>query len=173
MKTILLTRNQVTLVDDEDFEWLNQRKWYANFNEGKYRAVRGIYMGRDIFTGKPVVKTIHMAREIMQVSSDILVDHANRNTLDNQRKNLRLATPNQNAINSGNSDLYKGIYFCKTTQRWRAYLQRKFLGSFNTKDEAAITYNKAVKEEFGEFAFLNQIMKHRNLEERKSINLLT
>jgi hypothetical protein len=51
---------------------------------------------------------------------------------------------------------YKGVTFCKTTKKWRAQLNGH-LGRFNTIEEAAIAYNTAATEYFGEFAHLNKV----------------
>ena len=40
MKEIILTQGLVAQVDDEDYAFLNQWKWYAVFNKTTYYAVR-------------------------------------------------------------------------------------------------------------------------------------
>jgi hypothetical protein len=86
MKEIRLTQEKVTLVDDEDYEYLNQFKWYAHLNpDGKFYAMRM----------KPEIKgtrrgVINMHRVIMKCDNGVCVDHINRNSLDNQKCNLRI-----------------------------------------------------------------------------------
>ena len=41
MKKIKLTQKQIAVIDDEDFDWLNQWKWFYN-NQGY--AVRSKYI---------------------------------------------------------------------------------------------------------------------------------
>ncbi len=97
-----------------------------------------------------------------------LIDHKNRNPSDNRRANLRLATGNQNQGNSSkridNTSGYKGVHLEKRTNKWVAQISikgiRTYLGTYLSKELAALAYNKAALSHFGEFANLN------NLEER-------
>ena len=104
-----------------------------------------------------------MSRLIMNFPRDLMVDHRNHNTLDNQRCNLRVCTNIQNQqnkkrkINIGSK--YKGIHFYKQCKKWQAkikYNKRQlFLGYFDKEINAAKAYDKKAKELFGEFAFTN------------------
>jgi hypothetical protein len=86
------------------------------------------------------------------------LDHINRNRDDNKIENLRPCTHSQNLGNArARVHKYKGVTFCKATQKWRAQLNGH-LGRFNTIEEAAIAYNKAATKHFGEFAHLNKVM---------------
>ena len=150
MKEIQLTQNKVALVDDCDFDFINQFKWYANKLGAKsWYAIRGsdkVPMHKLILPGG-------------------MVDHRDRDGLNNQRGNLRYATKAQNAANSvitGNfSSKYRGVYKLKTCKRWEAYIhldnKKKSLGLFKTEIEAALAYNNAAKEYFGEFANPNVV----------------
>lgn len=93
MKTIELTQGQVTLVDDEDYEWLNQWKWYAN------KAPYGFYAMRHSLKieGRPR-DDISMHRIIIMAQKGEQVDHKDGNRLNNCRSNLRLATVSQNRV---------------------------------------------------------------------------
>lgn len=93
------------------------------------------------------------------------IDHKNRNPLDNRRENLRYCTHSQNLANKSmqvNSKTgYRGVDFHKARGKFRARIVVKdrsiHLGRFNTPEEAALAYNIAAKEIYGEFAFLNVI----------------
>lgn len=59
-----------------------------------------------------------------------------------------------------------GITYRATTKRWFAkivviepngYKRHRFLGSFSSDTEAAIAYNKAAREIYGEYARLNKV----------------
>lgn len=156
MKTISLTQNKVAIVDDEDYERLNQWKWYCN----RHYAVR---QSKKI-GGKQT--TIFMHKEIVVCRDPYLeVDHINGNKLDNRKANLRLCTPSQNIANTpvrkDNETGYKGVSHEKRWggNTWRARIQingqREVLGYFASPEDAARAYDRAAKEIFGEFAHLN------------------
>jgi hypothetical protein len=87
-------------------------------------------------------------------------DHKDRNGLNNQKANLRIATHSQNQANSPprNGRRYKGVYTMESG-RWRAQIQFNhklyYLGSYDTAKEAAKSYDKKAHELYGEFAYLN------------------
>ncbi len=86
------------------------------------------------------------------------LDHINRERGDNRIENLRPCTHSQNLGNARvKRGRYKGVSFCKQTQKWRANLNGH-LGRFSTEEEAALAYNEAATKHFGpEFAFLNEV----------------
>jgi hypothetical protein len=174
MKRILLTRGKFTVVDDEDFEKTKKITWYFSYAKVKTKIDCGGYAkGYNPQTGK----NVFLHRFILNIPSNIQVDHVNHDKLDNRRCNLRLATRSQNNMNrekTNNKHGYKGIsfyshrkYYTKTTSRltypksWRANIKinkrRISLGFFCTKGEAAQAYNEAAKRYFGEYAFLNKL----------------
>lgn len=155
MKKIVLTRGKVALVDDEDFERINQYKWFCS-NYGY--AVRSVW----IKEGK-TSNIIWMHRFILNASNKFEVDHINGNRLDNQKHNLRLATNYQNAQNvkkhKDNTSGFKGISYCKhwkLKRPWKARIcvnkKLKALGYFSSKEKAYEAYCKAARQYFGEFA---------------------
>lgn len=151
--------NLVALVDDNDFDYLNQWKWFAD----KYK--NGWYAGRqDYSTGKK--KYLKMHRVILGITdSKLLGEHADRNGLNNQRSNLRVATKSQNAINVSSrynsTSNYLGVCWHKREKKWRAQITKDYkkiqIGSFDNEHEAAIAYNQKAVQLFGEFANLNKI----------------
>lgn len=165
MKEIQLTKGKFAQVDDEDFEYLNQWKWYAYKMGQTYYAAR-----KDRINKKQ--RTIKMHRIIMLVSDKFLViDHINHNGLDNRKQNLRICTQTENLRNSRKhkncSSKYKGvsIHNQKTltgsTVKWCAFIyinnKQKYLGVFESEIEAAKVYNEMAKIHFGEFAELNAL----------------
>lgn len=148
------------LVDDEDFDHLNQFGWY------KMKGKRTFYAARDVWKNNKRIKRILMHREIMGFPADMLVDHIDHDGLNNQRENLRICTYKENARNStsmrGSTSKYLGVCAEKTKKgvlHWRATItvNRKsiWLGSFKTEWEASLAYDDAAVEYFGEFANLN------------------
>jgi hypothetical protein len=155
MKKIKLTKNKYALVDDEDFDELNQYKWFAHKKRNnKYYSIRTVWMKME-----KTKKTIRMHRVIMNCSDDKIVDHKDGNGLNNQRENLRICTNLQNQgnrkLNKNNTSGIRGVYLRKDDKKWEANIRinnkTKHLGIFTDKLEAKNVYTKAAKEHFGEF----------------------
>lgn len=154
MKKIKLTRGQVALVDDEDFESLNKFKWHvrASKNTDNYYAVR-----------HDKLKMISMARQIQKAPKGLVVDHINGVTLDNQRKNLRICTQSQNMMNrckyKTNNSGFKGVSWGKASKKWRAQInvsgKKIHLGHFKNKEDAYQAYCGACIKYHGEYANRN------------------
>lgn len=149
------------LVDNEDYEKVNQYKWHLN--TWGYPIVHEHIKGSGRINAKQ--RTIWMHRVIMNAPDNMQVDHVNNNTLDNRKLNLRICTRQQNQFNlsrpKNNTSGYKGVYWLKINKRWMASIsindKQKHLGCFSTKEEAAIEYNKAAKKHRGEYANLNML----------------
>jgi hypothetical protein len=154
VRGIKLTQGKVAIVDDEDYEDLSKYPW-------RYNKKLGYAMGHVTIDEKD--KTVYMHRFITNAPRNVMVDHENRNKLDNRKSNLRVATGSQNQCNrelpKNNKSGYKGVSFNLSKQRWRAYIRFnkkcKMLGSFNTAEEAALAYDQAARHLHGDFAFLN------------------
>ncbi len=151
MMEIPLSRGKSTMVDDADYEWLSQWPWYYD-NTG--------YAARNGREGEK--SKVFMHRAILGESSS-KVDHRDRNKLNNRRGNLRPATGSQNSQNStlrrSSTSGYKGVSFNKIACLWEAYVsckgKRKFLGLFQSADEAAKMYDSAALVLYGEYAVFN------------------
>ena len=133
MKQIELTQNKVTLVDDSDYDILNQWSWnLQKSTENKLYAAR--YPG------------ILMHRVILCAQKGDIVIHKDGNGLNNQRSNLEFYLNSESGYIKSQ---YRGVGYDKSRRKWRAYysLNGKTLklGSFETEIEAALAYNKAVK----------------------------
>jgi hypothetical protein len=96
-----------------------------------------------------------------------LVDHEDGNGLNNQRHNLRDATQQENTRNRSKmvpptSSQYKGVCWDKERNKWVAHIdigegRKRKLGRFTVERDAAVAYNKAAIEIFGEYALVNEI----------------
>lgn len=83
------------------------------------------------------------------------VDHVNRDGLDNRAANLRQATSRQNKANRivKNPAGFRGV--TPNGNRWVAQCWG-YLGSFATAREAAMAFDVAAIEKYGEFAKTNK-----------------
>ena len=158
-KEIQLTKGKVAIVDDEDFEYLNQWKWYAHkTNTLNFYAERSMRIN-----GKKTFILMH--RVIMNTDKHLVVDHINGNGLDNTKLNLRNCTNSENIrnrkISSNNTSGYKGFHYNIRDNMWRSTIRinnkRLHIGNFIDITDAAKAYNEAAIKFHGEFARLNEI----------------
>lgn len=150
MRVIYATRGVEALVSDVDYARLVQHRWWPY--ESKQNGLTYVYT-------QIKRKTFWMHRMITGCPRTMQVDHQDRDGLNNQRPNLRIASPVQNGANRegwGLSGL-KGVY--RDGRSWRARItydgELMNLGSHPTKEAAARAYDQKAFELFGEFAFLN------------------
>lgn len=88
------------------------------------------------------------------------IDHRNQIKHDNRIDNLREATGSQNGANTGkridNTSGFKGVSWSKQSRRWQAHIRShgrsKYLGLFDTPEEAHAAYVEAAHCLHGEFA---------------------
>lgn len=150
MKEIKLSNvDKVIQVDDEDFDRLSQFSW-CYFDKSGGRITRS--------------RNIPIANEVMRDHLSMF-DHIDRNSLNNQKFNLRKCSMSQNCMNrtkrKNTKSKYKGVTFYSDRNKWvsRITLKQKvfMLGAFNTEQEAALAYNRKAVELFKEFALLNVV----------------
>lgn len=146
------------LLDDTDAWVLDAGGWYAWHSRDTWYAARN-YSKPD---GSRDVQYLH--RVLMRPAVGQLVDHINRNGLDNQRANLRLSTTSQNLANRPaprhNRSGFKGVSWDKRRQKYTAQItvdgRKRHLGYFTEAQDAASAYNAAALDVWGDFALLNQ-----------------
>lgn len=158
-REIPLTQDKVTFVDEADFEWLSRWKWCATLNptNNAWYALRSIRVAKKIIS-------FRMHRELLglQRGDKRQVDHANHDTLDNRRFNIRICTPSQNQHNTrgkcNSRSGYKGVFFDSWHARWVAKItvdgKKHHLGYRLTAEECAALYREAAQRLHGDFACL-------------------
>ncbi len=159
-RRIPLTQGLYALVDGADYPALVQHKWHATRGRHTWYAQRKIW---DADAKKEI--TIKMHRVILAVPPGYVVDHINRNGLDNRPANLRPATPAQNACNRLRAgrprrhSKHRGVTWHKGMRKWFARIgvrgETLPLGYYDDDDEAARAYDAAARVHHGEFAVLN------------------
>lgn len=151
IKLALSNSPEFAIVDKEDYEKVACFAWRLN---GDGYAV----------TGNPKTGTFKFMHDLILPSKQ-LRDHRDRNKLNNQKSNLRLATKSQNGANSKlrNDSVtgYRGVSFYTRSGKWLATIKvngkSKNLGYYGTPELAATAYNAAALKAFGEFATLNKL----------------
>lgn len=166
MKEIKLTQGKIALVDDEDFEIVNQYKWYFATRYAK-RAIRLNGKQEQILLHRFIYELHHG-----KIPKGYFVDHVDRNTSHNQINNLRLATPQENIRNrrrgSNNISGYRGVTKRVIIEKrhsipwqkeyWKANIKsngkhyvKYFPFTEEGKIQAAKWYDQKAKELFSEF----------------------
>jgi HNH endonuclease len=157
MKKIALSQGYIALVDDEDHEWLSQWNWFAQRKDNSEH----VYAERWDPMQNGYRRRIKMHRTIVGAGFGQIVDHRNRDTLDNRRDNLRLCNVAQSAWNRGkprdNTTGFVGVFRSRKRYQANVYSNgvRHHCGMWSTPEEAALARDKKALEIFGEFAVLN------------------
>lgn len=156
-------------VDDEDYDFLMKWRWFGIYakTSSNYYAQCNYNLGNGKWTNR---KMHHL---IIDKKSGFIIDHKDRNGLNNQKSNLRYCTPSQNAMNkcnhTGSASQYKGVCIRRHKHsksiKWQSQItinkKRITIGNFPyTKEgeiQAALLYNEYAIKYFGEFANINII----------------
>lgn len=135
---INLTRGAITLIDVDDVSHCSKKKWNAQ-SRG-----HGVY-ARSTCAGSRE----YLHRHIMRAAPNQIVDHINRDTLDNRKANLRFVTPTESMFNTvcPNKTGYKGVR--RYSRGYWAEIgsgkSKRSLGCFNTPEEAAVAFDIAAE----------------------------
>lgn len=161
-RLIPLSRGLFAKVSALDYERLNQWKWFAQWNPHTQSFYA--YRHTTVAEGKNRAK-VGMARLILclDFGDKRQAEHENRDTLDNQRGNLRVATTSQNQGNRRkprtNTSGFKGVCECRRRGKLLGYLaqiifqgKHIYLGVFPTAVLAHEAYCAKALELHGEFA---------------------
>ena len=139
-----------SIIDIEDYLIIKDFKWYLG-NNG--------YLMSDSDNQRN-----YLHRLILNKPTEY-IDHINRDKLDNRKCNLRLCNQSQNGynrkLNKNNISGYKGVSWINDKRKFKSQIKNNykvyFLGYYDTKEEAALAYNKKAIEFGKEFSTLNII----------------
>ena len=134
-----------TLIDLEDIDKVKNLRWCLN---GNGYALHGTYKNK-----------VFLHRLLTNCPDDMMVDHINRNPLDNRKSNLRIVNNQQNSMNKGhqkrNTSGHKGVSWDKSRNKWYAYITVNYklinLGRFSILEDAIEARKKAEIKYFGEY----------------------
>ena len=158
---------------------------YDNYMISSFGNVKNVKTGRILKAGvnssgyllvhlcvNNIVRTLKIHRLVAtsflpdaENDEQIMVDHINRQKLDNHYLNLRWVSKKQNNQNKNKqqntTSKYKGVSFHKSNQKWRSQIfingKLKHLGCFKIERDAGIAYNKACDIYYGEYGNKNII----------------
>jgi hypothetical protein len=168
MRTITTSNGFTVKVSDCDFDSVSKYRWCAIKNGHTYYVRAWINKKRT-----PIHRFLLGVDDPKKV-----VDHIDRDALNNCRENLRVCTHAENQMNriASGKCKYKGVSLHTSKKhvilkngavrvysytKFMAYItlngKMKNLGRFNTEIEAAKAYNDNAPKYFGEFARLNVI----------------
>ncbi len=156
---IQLTKGYTTQIDAMDID-LCEKKWHISGCIGHIYAARGGGNNRQYLHRVILERIIGRSLNVNEY-----VDHVDRDTLNNKRENLRLATQSENMRNStkrsSNKSGYKGVSWAARESKWCARITVQYkgihVGYFDTPEKAALAYNAAAIRLHGEFARLNDV----------------
>lgn len=101
-------KDRDVLIDDEDIDIFNRYNWHIS--DSGYVVWRGVINGKK--------RTIRLHRLVMHADEDQIVDHIDRNKLDNRKENLRFVTCAENFRNTSWYENAKYYYYDNTKHRW-------------------------------------------------------
>lgn len=134
MKTIPLTNGKVAIVDNNDFDSLSMYKW---------RDINGYARTEWMIKYKRFRVKMHQMI-IGKASDGFVIDHINRNRLDNRRSNLRFCTQKENT-NNRNRNACKGYTKIKKYDRWQVQMSYKgkmrYFGLYGCREDASLAAN--------------------------------
>jgi hypothetical protein len=167
---IPLTKGYVAIVDAIDADLLSF-KWYAQSCSYGHYAARRINSKQIILLHRCILG--RMLNRSIEPSEQC--DHIDRNRMNCLRSNLRIATVQQNSRNHGigiaNKSGFKGVAYLQRDRVWNSSIcingKTEFLGVYDTAEEAGIAYNHSALENFGEFAYLNDISGWENIHPKR------
>lgn len=139
--------------DLEDYDKIKDYSWHLSSG----------YVHAHNINSKDKKTTISMHRLILPNAKQIDHIHGATSRHDNRKSNLRECTTSKNAMNIGlrssNTSGATGVHWVKTHKKWRASImvnqKSKFLGYFDSFEDAVVARKKSEEKLFGEFSYDN------------------
>lgn len=131
----IIISGKTVLVDEEDWSELSKYAWHIETNHGYV-----VY--RDSKKHK-----YYMHRLVLNSPAGKIIDHRNRNKLDNRKSNLRISSSRRNVLNQ---DWAKGVSKLRNG-KWRACVtitgkdskKQLHLGQYSSEHEATLATKTA------------------------------
>lgn len=159
-------------VDAEDYQELTEKSWRVIYT-GKTQKPSVV---TSIRTGDSV-RTMTLGQFLMKPKKGKLVYPRRwQQGLDYRKSNLIVCSMKERQrmlpkrADKATSK-YKGVSFVKSKKIWRARIEKNgkshYLGDFAKEEQAALAYNKAAKEMFGDIAYQNQVNRKPDRRKKK------
>ena len=144
------------LISEEDQGLVSKYKWHARIGRNTV-YVQGNVDG----------KMIRLHRFLMGPKDDLVIDHKDRDGLNNTRGNLRFVTLGQNGQNSqlrsGTSE-FRGVSWSTQVKKWHVKCGGDHIAYFQDEDDAARSYDEAVLRKYGRNAATNFFFEEKEIE---------
>lgn len=151
--------NAIILISKKCVDLVLMYKWYLAKNGYPFTHdnISELKLGKRRGAGLKIHRILY-AKYIGEIPSKYVVDHINRDRLDNRLENLRVCSQRENSYNtSKRNNKYKGVKEMKNS--WSASItkdgQRHTIKDIPSEKEAARIYDLMAEELFGEYAGKN------------------
>jgi hypothetical protein len=143
-------------VDTQNYPLVQGRHWHGRRIGSSFYAETNSY--------KPDGKRTKIFMHAVLLPDAEMRKHKDGNGLNNRRANLCAVTRSENSASAKRrrgsmSSRFRGVSRVRSGGKWRAYVavagKGVYLGSFQLEVDAALAYDRAAKEYFGDFASLN------------------
>ncbi|MGH0943809.1 AP2/ERF family transcription factor [Bacillus mycoides] len=149
----------LAIVDDEDYERCMEHIWTGSV-DGKTQIKVRSWLDKK----KNIYKSLQNFI-LNNNSKEKVITFMDGNQLNFQKENLKITNrkhvSRKRKGNNNSSSKYKGVSWDKSREKWRAAIMSNgktmHLGRYDNEDDAALAYNEAAIELFGEHAFQNKI----------------
>ena len=129
------------LVDIADVDLVLTQKWHVCHGYARTRSGNGHLLLHHLI----------IERMGLELPPGYVVDHRDRNRLNNTRRNLHVVTPQENAHNlsmkKNNKSGYTGVSWAANVGKWYACIRRNYrrydLGRYDTLEDAVRAYEAA------------------------------
>lgn len=150
MREIPLTKGYIALVDDADYETVARRRWCVTSAPGKLPYAISYIDGKNTL----------MHRFLMNAPKGQIMDHINRNGLDNRRENLRFCTYRENNVNKStrnNVSGFRGVecLLWNMVPKFRVRVDSKHVATVSDAVTGAYIYDCIARIRHGRFARTN------------------
>ncbi|KIP28272.1 AP2/ERF family transcription factor [Bacillus thuringiensis] len=167
VKEISLQNDMLAIVDDEDYERVSQYNWSYFIHSGTQIRIQRY------FDNKKKLSETLQSFILNQNSKEMIITFLDGNQLNFQKDNLKITDAKyisqKRKGNRNSTSKYKGVSWDKIRKKWMSSIknneQTMYLGRYDSENDAALAYNKAAIEIFGEHAYQNKIGEDNSAEE--------